>query len=94
MEKAKRLIGDNFIQRTDIQLQKDFVKLKDFVGYIQQQQVDKHAFEQLMNGGYFVQVADQSASGIAPKDIWMKNQLEAAFERASKERSRRIIEFG
>ncbi len=90
MSRAERLISKNYSDTSDSQLQKDFVILRDYIRFINDHATDEHAFNSLIEGGYFASAATAASTGVTPVDAWMKNNLDHALERASKERSARI----
>lgn len=87
LTKAQGLISVIPDRLSDNELQKHIVKLRDFKGYI-----DHSDMPRLFDGGYFAIVIDESASGFAPRDIWLHANLGNALDEATAERSKRQYE--
>ncbi|KKL79069.1 hypothetical protein LCGC14_2018510, partial [marine sediment metagenome] len=79
VKKAKALIATNFKSRTDEQLQKDIVKLRDYRRYMGEPELYG---EYLAEGGYYVKITDPSASGFTPKDAWLQSNTINALDEA------------
>lgn len=88
LSKAQRLYRTDFKNRSDDQLQRDIVKLRDYNRYMSSD--DSHSQKTLVEGGYYSGVADPSASGVVPKDMWLHQNTQYALDEAIKEKQRRI----
>lgn len=89
MNRAKRLIATNYSKRTNAQLQKDYVTLRDYERFANNTG-NPHHRKQLLEAGYFNEVADPYASGLVPKDALMPQNLRHALNEATAERTKRI----
>ena len=79
LSKAKRLITKDYSEISGAELQKDYVKLRDFTRYIEDFHWDEHAAKTLLAGGYFKIVSDPYAKGFVPADLWLYANLKTAL---------------
>lgn len=91
LKKAQDLVRTNFKLLSDEQLQKKFVMLRDFERYTNNTQA---YMEILINGGYFVNASTHASTGLAPKDIWLAQNLKTALDEATAERNIRMKRTG
>jgi len=85
---AKKLYLQNFKDIDDTKLQRVIVKLRDYVRYTEDTLTYRNI---LLEGGYFKNVVSPSASGVAPRDIWMVANLKNALDEALKEKEKRSV---
>jgi len=85
LNKAQNLIRIIPDRLSDNELQKHIVKLRDFKGYIDNQDMPR-----LVDGGYWGRVCDPSASGLVPQDIWLQTNLGQMLDIATSERAKRF----
>ena len=65
MSGAKNLATKDFVKLSDTQLQKDFVKLRDFNRFIETHGESKHSFETLAKGGYFTLIDNPLVANVS-----------------------------
>ena len=87
LKKAQYLYQKDFTKLSDSQIQKDYVKLRDYLRFIESH--DNYSRQKLIEGGYFRQVSDPSATGLVPMDPWLHTNLKTALDEITKERNKR-----
>ncbi len=86
LSKAERLWRLDFKELNNEELQKKIILLLDYNRYLN----DRNNYRDiLIDGGFFIQVCDSSASGLAPKNMWLQANLKSALDEALKEKESR-----
>ena len=87
--KAKRLISIHAGSLSDKKLLEYIVTLRDYERYMRNSHVLEYK-QILLDGGYFVSACTYASTGIAPKDIWMINNVSNALDEALTEKKKRM----
>ena len=87
--KVKRLISVNIKLLSDKKLLESIVMLRDYERYMKNSHVLEYK-QILLNGGYFVSACTHASTGIAPRDIWMINNISNALDEALVEKKKRM----
>ena len=78
LSKAQQLVSTNANLLSPQQLQKHIVRLRDYMRY-----VDTPDMQRLIAGNYYVRLIDWSATGLVPKDPWLRTNLGQALDEAT-----------
>ena len=87
--KAKRLISIHTESLSDKKLLEYIVALRDYERYMRNSHVLEYK-QILLNGGYFVSACTHTSTGIAPRDMWMINNVSNALDEAIAEKKKRM----
>jgi len=85
LKQAQELARVNPKNLTDVQLNKAYVKARDYLAII-----GRSDMKQLAEGGYYASALTDTTKGVVPKDMWLHQNLRTTLSELTEERQKRI----